>query len=107
MVYDCNLEIKGLNLKNMANKIRASHILVEKHSTALEVIEKLQAGEDFSKLAKEYSTGPSKKRGGSLGEFGRGKMVKPFEQAAFSLEKGEYTKEPVKTQFGYHVIKRH
>lgn len=92
--------------EDMANKIKASHILVEKHSQALEVIELLRSGEDFAKLAQKFSTGPSKKKGGSLGTFGRGQMVKEFEKAAFALEKGEFTKEPVKTQFGYHVILR-
>jgi len=90
----------------MANKIKASHILVEKHSQALEVIELLRSGEDFSKLARQFSTGPSAKKGGNLGEFGRGKMVKEFEKAAFALDVGAFTQEPVRTQFGYHVIKR-
>jgi parvulin-like peptidyl-prolyl isomerase len=90
----------------MANKIKARHILVDKHSQALEVIELLNSGEDFGKLAQQFSTCPSKKRGGNLGEFGRGQMVKPFEKAAFSLEKGEITKEPVKSSHGYHVIQR-
>jgi len=90
----------------MANKIKARHILVEKHSQALEVIELLKSGEDFAKLARQFSTGPSAKKGGNLGSFGRGQMVKPFEKAAFALDKGEFTTEPVKTQFGYHVIMR-
>ena len=90
----------------MANKIKASHILVVKHNQAIEVIQMLKSGEDFANLAQKFSIGPSAKRGGNLGEFGRGQMVKPFESAAFKLNKGEYTLEPVKTQFGYHVIKR-
>ncbi len=88
------------------NKIRASHILVDKYSKAIEVLDRLAAGEDFKKLAQEYSLCPSKKRGGDLGEFGRGQMVKEFEKAAFALKPGEITKEPVKTKFGYHIIMR-
>ncbi len=90
----------------MANKIRASHILVEKHKLAIEIIDRIQAGENFKELAKQYSICPSKKRGGDLGEFGRGQMVKEFEKAAFALQPGEMTTEPVKTKFGYHIILR-
>jgi parvulin-like peptidyl-prolyl isomerase len=90
----------------MANKIAAKHILVEKHSQALKVLEELKEGASFENLARKHSTCPSGKKGGSLGRFSRGQMVKPFEKAAFDLEVGETTKEPVKTQFGYHVIKR-
>ena len=89
----------------MSSKIRASHILVEKQSQAIKVAEELKAGSSFSELAKKYSVCPSGKRGGDLGQFGRGQMVKEFEQAAFSLKVGEVS-EPVKTQFGYHIIKR-
>ena len=90
----------------MAKKIRASHILVEKHSEALRVLEELRGGARFEDLARRYSQCPSGKRGGDLGFFGRGQMVKPFEAAAFALEVGEVTEEPVRTQFGYHIIKR-
>jgi parvulin-like peptidyl-prolyl isomerase len=90
----------------MSAKIKASHILVEKHSQAIMIIEELKSGNKFENLAKKYSTCPSGKRGGNLGEFRRGQMVKPFEKAAFILKVGEVTKEPVKTQFGYHIIKR-
>ncbi len=79
---------------------------MEKHSQALKMLEELEKGADIGKLAKQYSTCPSGKRGGDLGSFGRGQMVKPFERAAFVLNVGETTKEPVKTQFGYHIIKR-
>ena len=88
------------------SKIKASHILCEKQSQALKVIEDLKSGKKFEDLAKSQSTCPSGKRGGNLGAFGRGQMVKPFETAAYDLKVGETTKEPVKTQFGYHVIKR-
>ncbi len=90
----------------MPQKIRVKHILCSKHSIAVNVINRLNNGEDFSKIAREVSECPSRKRGGDLGFFGRGKMVKEFERAAFSLRVGEYTREPVKTHFGYHVILR-
>jgi len=89
----------------MSNKIRCSHILA-KHSICLRAIERVKAGEKFADVARELSECPSRKKGGDLGFFGRGQMVKPFEQAAFALQKGEMTKEPVKTGFGWHVIKR-
>jgi len=89
----------------MSAKIRASHILVEKQSQALKVAEELKGGADFGFLAKKYSTCPSSKRGGDLGVFGRGQMVREFEQAAYALKVGEVS-EPVRTQFGYHIIKR-
>lgn len=89
----------------MSNKIKASHILVEKQSQALKLAEELKAGASFSDLAKKYSTCPSGKRGGDLGQFGRGQMAKEFEQAAFALKPGQVS-DPVKTQFGYHIIKR-
>lgn len=91
----------------MVDRIKCSHILVNKQSEALQVLERLEKGESFAELARELSTDRgSGKRGGDLGFFGRGQMVKPFEEAAFRLKKGEFTKEPVKTQFGYHIIKR-
>lgn len=90
----------------MANKIKCSHILVQKQSEALALLERLKKGENFANLAKELSIDKgSGKRGGDLGYFGRGMMVKPFEEAAFKLEKGQ-TSEPIKTEFGYHIIKR-
>ncbi len=90
----------------MADKIKCSHILVKKHSEALAVIERLNKGESFGKLAKELSIDKgSGKRGGDLGFFGRGVMVKPFEAASFKLEKNQIS-EPVKKELGYNVIKR-
>ena len=89
----------------MAEKIHCSHILVEKLSQAQQVMELLKKGESFESLAEKYSIDSSRKRGGDLGYFGRGVMVKEFEKAAFSLEKGQIS-EIVKTQFGYHIIKR-
>jgi peptidyl-prolyl cis-trans isomerase D len=71
---------------------------------ALSVLEKARAGEDFADLAKEYSEGPSSEEGGDLGYFSQGQMVKPFNDAAFGMEKGEIS-DLVKTQYGYHIIK--
>jgi peptidyl-prolyl cis-trans isomerase C len=91
----------------MVDKIKCSHILVKKHSEALQVIERIKKGESFADLARELSIDRgSAKRGGDLGFFGRGQMVKPFEDSAFKLKKGELTSEPVRTQFGYHIIRR-
>ncbi len=89
----------------MADKIRCAHILVAKFSEAQEILEMLKKGESFAKLAQDRSLDGSRKRGGDLGFFGRGMMVKEFEKAAFALQKGQ-TSEIVKTQFGYHIIKR-
>lgn len=82
----------------------ASHILVEEEDKAREIYEKIKKGEDFEALAREFSTCPSKEKGGDLGIFTRGQMVKEFEDAVFNGEVGKVT-EPVKTQFGYHIIK--
>ena len=87
-------------------QVEASHILVGDEATAKEVIEKLNAGEDFATLAKEYSTDTSNaEKGGELGYFGRGEMVAEFEDAAFAMNVGDVSKEPVETEFGYHIIK--
>ena len=90
----------------MTNKIKCSHILVEKQSVAIEILDKIKNGEKFGKMARQFSTDSgSAKRDGNLGYFSRGMMVKPFEEVAFKLEIGQVS-EPVKTQFGYHIIKR-
>ncbi len=86
-------------------EVHARHILVKTEDEAKDVIKQLDAGKDFAELAKEKSTDPNKDDGGDLGYFSRGRMVKEFEDAAFALEKGTYSKTPVKTDFGYHVIK--
>ncbi|HWO98787.1 MAG TPA: peptidylprolyl isomerase [Bacillus sp. (in: firmicutes)] len=86
-------------------EVKASHILVKDEKTAKEVKAKLDKGEDFAKLAKEYSQDPgSAENGGDLGFFGPGKMVPEFEEAAYKLKKGEVS-GPVKSSFGYHIIK--
>ena len=90
----------------MTNKIKCSHILVKKQSEAIAILDRIRQGEKFGKLARELSIDSgSAKRDGNLGYFGRGKMVKEFEIAAFNLEVGKIS-EPVKTQYGYHIIKR-
>lgn len=86
-------------------EVRARHILVDSEEQAKAIIAELDAGKDFVELAKEKSTGPSGEQGGDLGYFTRGRMVPEFEESAFALEPGSYTKEPVKTEFGWHVIK--
>lgn len=86
-------------------QVKASHILVEDEETAKKLIEKLGDGAEFAKLAQENSTGPSGSKGGDLGFFAEGEMVPAFSDAAFSLDVGEVTEEPVKTQFGWHIIK--
>ena len=85
-------------------EFNASHILVKEEDEALQIIEKLKIKSEFSKLAKSYSIGPSKKNGGDLGWFRSGQMVKEFEEAVLKLKKGTITKKPVKTKFGYHII---
>jgi len=87
------------------NEVRASHILVDSEDKAKEIIAKLDAGGDFAELAKENSKDGSAADGGDLGYFGPGRMVPEFEQAAMALEVGQHSKEPVKSQFGFHVIK--
>ena len=86
-------------------EFNASHILVKEEGEALEIIKKLRGKSEFSKLAKSYSIGPSKENGGNLGWFRSGQMVKKFEEAVKKLKKGTITKKPVKTKFGYHIIK--
>ncbi|WP_099203342.1 peptidylprolyl isomerase [Miniphocaeibacter massiliensis] len=84
--------------------IKASHILVEEEDKANEIKTEIESGKDFDKAAFEYSTCPSKEKGGDLGQFAKGQMVPEFEEAAFASEIGELV-GPIKTQFGYHLIK--
>lgn len=89
-----------------SSEYQASHILAKTEDDAKAVIKKLQDGGDFAELAKKHSIGPSAPKGGSLGWFGADQMVPPFSQAVIALENEKYSQEPVKTQFGWHVIYR-
>ena len=103
------------NIKNFYNEyvksfkeyteVNASHILVKTKNEAVSIINKLNSKSQFSELAKTFSIGPSGKNGGNLGWFGPGQMVKEFEKAAFLIEKGNISQKPIKTKFGFHVIK--
>ena len=84
-------------------QVRASHILVNDEKTAKKVKAEMGSSANFAAMAKKHSTCPSKAQGGDLGFFGKGQMVKEFEDAAFSLPVGVVS-EPVKTEFGYHLI---
>ena len=85
--------------------VAASHILVDSEEKANEILAQINAGEiSFEDAAKAHSTCPSSEQGGSLGEFGHGQMVPEFDEACFSMEIGE-VRGPVKTQFGYHLIR--
>ena len=86
-------------------EVRARHILVKTEDEAKAVIKELGEGKDFAELAKVKSTDPNKSDGGDLGYFKKGMMVPEFETAVFAMNKGDVSKEPVKTQFGFHVIK--
>jgi peptidyl-prolyl cis-trans isomerase C len=95
--------------KNYANKpgpeqVDARHILVASQAQAQQIIDQLNKGADFAKLAQKYSIDPGAKNGGELGWFSQDQMVKPFADAAFALKPGTYTKTPVQTQFGWHII---
>ncbi|NNG13370.1 MAG: peptidylprolyl isomerase [Halobacteria archaeon] len=96
-VYDTQIGVPS-------TEYNARHILVETREAADQVISLLDSGSDFAELAKEKSIGPTGKNGGSLGWFSSNQMVAPFSEAAAALEKGSYSKEPVQTQFGWHVI---
>ncbi|MBM7623227.1 peptidylprolyl isomerase [Sporohalobacter salinus] len=107
-----DVEITDKELKNAYEKVTASHILIKTDersdkkakAKAEKILAEVKNGKDFSKAAKEYSEGPSGEKGGKLGTFGHGKMVPGFEKVAFNLKKGEIS-QPVKTKFGYHIIK--
>ena len=102
-------EIKALydeRMKSQAhNEFKARHILVKTEDEAKAIIKSLADGGDFEKLAKEKSVGPSKVKGGDLGWFKSSTMVKPFAEAVEKMEKDKFTAVPVKTNFGWHVIK--
>jgi peptidyl-prolyl cis-trans isomerase C len=88
----------------MTTQARASHILVKTEEDAQRIMKRLADGEDFAAVAKRFSSCPSRKNGGDLGWFGKGQMVPEFENIAFSEEVGKVV-GPVKTQFGFHIIK--
>jgi len=97
---------KEIAAQPAVNEVHARHILVKTKEEAEAIIKQLDGGADFQKLANEHTSDPSgKTNGGDLGYFGPGQMVPEFEKAAFALEPGAYTKEPVQTQFGWHIIK--
>ena len=102
---DKDLEKYFNDHKEDLKQVSASHILVEKEDEAKEIVKSLKGGEDFAKIVKEKSIDEgSKANNGSLGFFKKGDMVPEFEKAAFSMKKGEVS-DPVKSQFGYHIIK--
>jgi len=86
-------------------QVRASHILVPTLTEAQAIHNKISTGSSFAELAQENSSCPSRAQGGDLGFFQRGQMVKPFEDATYSLQVGELS-QPVQTQFGFHLIQR-
>ncbi|HUT49919.1 MAG TPA: peptidylprolyl isomerase [Alphaproteobacteria bacterium] len=94
-----------LKTQKTGKEVRARHILVKTEDEANKVVAALKKGADFAKLAREKSTGPSKVQGGDLGWFAKGEMVPEFDKVVFELKKGQYTQKPVRTQFGWHVIK--
>ncbi|ASD65149.1 peptidylprolyl isomerase [Bdellovibrio bacteriovorus] len=87
-------------------KIRASHILVKHQYEADDILRALKSGKTFEELAQKYSQCPSARVGGDLGVFAEGRMDEVFEEAAFALKVNETTLQPVRTRFGYHIIRR-
>ncbi len=87
----------------MTEFVKASHLLVKTEEEALKIKEEIDKGKDFAQAAMEVSLCPSGQNGGDLGYFSKGEMVKEFEDAAFSMNVGEIS-NPIKTQFGYHLI---
>ncbi len=87
----------------MTTYVKASHILVKTEEEALKLKNEISKGKDFANIAKEVSLCPSGQNGGDLGYFTKGQMVKEFEDAAFSMNVGDVS-NPIKTQFGYHLI---
>jgi len=87
----------------MPTKVNAQHILVKTEEQAKEILNEIQQGKSFEDLARDKSLCPSGKKGGNLGWFSHGQMVREFQQAAFALKKGQVS-QPVKTQFGWHIV---
>ena len=96
---------KSIAFESKTEEVRARHILMKTKPEAMAVIADIKGGADFAAVAKAKSTGPSGRNGGDLGYFGFKQMVPPFSKVAFALKPGEFTTEPVKTQFGWHIIK--
>ncbi|MHA1536239.1 MAG: peptidylprolyl isomerase [Alphaproteobacteria bacterium] len=94
-----------LKLRKGGTEVHARHILVKTEREAIAIIRQLRKGADFAKLAKQKSTGPTKVQGGDLGWFGKGDMVKEFDAVVFKLKSGQVSPKPVRTQYGWHVIK--
>ncbi len=90
--------------KPAQTEVHARHILVKEEKEARDIIRKLNGGAGFGELAQKHSTGPSGPKGGDLGYFTKDQMVPPFAEAAFAMQPGDYTKTPVQTRFGWHVI---
>ena len=99
-------EYKALVKKNKGlDEVRARHILVQTQKKAKKLIKVINTGQSFAELAKKNSVGRTARRGGDLGWFARGEMTKPVSDAAFKLKVGQVTKEPIKSDFGWHIIK--
>lgn len=108
-IIPTDAELEAFLAENIARyerqeEVQASHILVADEELAKEILVKLAEGAIFTELAQEHSTCPSAAEGGDLGRFGRGRMIREFEEAAFGLEVGEIS-EIIHTRFGYHIIK--
>ena len=93
-------------MPSKSGQMRASHILMNKYQKCADLLTQIRDGSDFANMAKQYSECPSKKKGGDLGFFTKQQMVPEFSNAVVSLKIGELYPEPVKTKFGYHIIKR-
>ena len=102
-VYAKETVNKEVKMNKEFTQVRASHLLVKTEEEVKKLREEILAGKDFAEVAKEVSMCPSGAKGGDLGYFGRGQMVPEFDKAAFSLPVGEIS-EPIKTQFGWHLL---
>jgi len=108
--YSKNFEVyakeavnKEVKMNKEFTQVRASHLLVKTEEEVKKLREEILAGKEFTEVAKEVSMCPSGAKGGDLGYFGKGQMVPEFDKAAFSLPVGEIS-EPIKTQFGWHLL---
>ncbi|WP_432738399.1 peptidylprolyl isomerase [Maridesulfovibrio sp. FT414] len=102
--YKQEEQVKARHILIMVDENASDADVAKAEKEIKKILAKAKSGEDFAKLAEKYSEGPSGPKGGELGWFGRGAMVKPFEEAAFALKKGQIS-EPVRTRFGWHIIK--